>query len=116
MMMEWLFLLAFFAEDGPQQPNPFLSLLPMFAALIFLWYFIIHLPQKRDRQRRDDQLKALKKNDRVVTIGGIIGTIAGMSQDGRDVTLKVDDNTRIRVLRSSVQGPYKEKEDANASK
>ena len=83
----------------------------------FLWYFLLFRPQRREQQRRQDVLKALKKNDRVVTIGGIIGTIASVSQDGQDVTLKVDDNTRIRMLRSSIQGPYKEeKEEGGSSK
>jgi preprotein translocase subunit YajC len=48
-------------------------------------------------------LSALKKNDRVVTIGGMIGTVANITPDGQEVTLKVDDNTRIRMIRSSIQ-------------
>jgi preprotein translocase subunit YajC len=51
-------------------------------------------------------LTALKKNDKVVTIGGIVGTVANISVDDQKVevvTLKVDDNTRIKFIRSSIQ-------------
>ncbi len=107
-MLGWLpveFLLA--ADEAPAgkaDPSPGLGamLIPM-AAFAFLWYFIIHKPQKRERQRRDDLLKQLKKNDRVVTIGGIIGVVVNVSSDDKEVTLRVDDNARIKMLRSSIQ-------------
>jgi preprotein translocase subunit YajC len=60
-------------------------------------------------------LGSLKKNDRVVTIGGIIGTVASTSQDGREVTLKIDDNARLRVLRSAIQGPLREQDQKSDS-
>jgi preprotein translocase subunit YajC len=55
-------------------------------------------------------LVSFNKHDRVVTIGGIIGTVASTSQDGREVTLKIDDNARLRVLRSAIQGPLREQD------
>lgn len=71
--------------------------------IAILWYFLIIRPQRREQAKRDEVLKSLQKNDRVVTIGGMIGSIAGLSADGKEVTLKVDDNTRIKMLRSSIQ-------------
>ena len=116
-MTNWFSALCLAAEEGKKQSvDPLTPLLFPLLVIGFLWYFLLFRPQKRDRLRREDVLKALKKNDRVVTIGGIIGTIASVSQDGQDVTLKVDDNTRIRMLRSSIQGPYKEKEEGDTSK
>ena len=61
----------------------------------------------------DDLLKSLKKNDRVVTIGGIIGTVANVTPDGKEVTLKVDDNTRLKMLRSSIQTVLRDDEPAD---
>ncbi len=78
-----------------------------------LFYFIVLRPQLRaqkEKQRKHDELMAgLKKNDKVVTIGGIIGTVAEVTSDR--VTLKVDDGTRIRFTRSSIQGLYGDSKD-----
>ena len=90
-------------------------LLPM-VAIAFLWYFLLLRPQQRERARREDLLKALKKNDRVVTIGGILGTVVNTSADGKEVTLKVDDNTRLRMLRSSIQSVVREDESGAEAK
>jgi preprotein translocase subunit YajC len=58
---------------------------------------------KKDRRRRADLLSAIKKHDRVQTIGGIIGTIVEIRDE--DVLLKVDEgsNTRIRFAKSAIQ-------------
>ncbi|MCH7989069.1 MAG: preprotein translocase subunit YajC [Planctomycetes bacterium] len=87
-----------------------------FVAIAVLWYFLLLRPQRRERKKRDASLKELKKNDRVVTIGGIVGTIANISQDSREVTLKIDDNARITVLRNSIQGPYQKGDEQKDSK
>lgn len=106
-MIDWpslLFLLA--QEEKKPAGDPITPLIIPMVVIAFLWYFLLFRPQKRDKAQREETLKALKKNDRVVTIGGIIGSIANISKDGKDVTLKVDDNTRIKILRSSIQGLY----------
>lgn len=97
------------AGNGPQG-SPILEMMAPLLMIVFLWYFLILRPQSRDRKRRDELLNALKKNDQVVTIGGILGTVANISADGKEVTLKVDDNTRIRVLRRSIESVLKEPE------
>jgi preprotein translocase subunit YajC len=76
--------------------------------ICLLFVFMIVLPAQRDSKRKAAQLAALKKNDRVFTSSGIIGTIANISQDGREVTLKVDDNTKIRIFRRAIEGLYTE--------
>ena len=93
--------------------NPFGMIWPMILMIGFLYYFIIVRGNRRERGKRDSLLNSLKKNDRVVTIGGIIGTISGTSQDGREVTLKIDDNTKIKMLRTAIKGPLREA-DADA--
>ena len=102
-MTDGLGELLLFAQENPQPQGQWTALLFPALAIGFLWYFLLFRPQKREQARRDQLLSALKKNDRVVTIGGILGTVANLSQDGKEVTLKVDDNTRIRMLRSSIQ-------------
>ncbi len=90
-------------------------LLPM-VLIVFVWYFLILRPQGRERKQRELQLSNLKRNDRVVTYSGIIGTITGFSDDNKEVTLRVDDNVKLRFLRSAIQGPLAETPAADASK
>jgi|SRR5579871_1480870 len=106
-MTNLVFGVALLAEAGAAQAkdNPFaqyVQFLP-FAAIFLLFYFMIMRPQNREKQQRQSLLDALKKNDKVITIGGLIGTVANLSPDGKEVTLKVDDNTKLRFLRSSIQ-------------
>ena len=69
--------------------------------------------QKEKRQKHEDLLANLKKNDRVVTIGGIIGTVAEVTDER--VTLKVDDSTRMKFTRNSIQDVVTDLKDLNAS-
>lgn len=69
------------------------------AAAIALYYFMILRPERRKQQGHRSRLDALKKNDRVVTIGGIYGVVMSVQRDADEVTLKIDEanNTKIRV-------------------
>lgn len=77
---------------------------PFFIGMIALFYFFIIRPQARERQRRTEMLSQLKKNDKVVTIGGIIGVISSVHAETDEVVIRVDEtnNTKLRVLRSSI--------------
>ncbi len=101
-MIEWLNVFCVLAADNPSG-SPLGALLFPMIAIFVLWYFLILRPQSRDRRKREEMLKVLKKNDRIITVGGIVGTVANISADGKEVTVKVDDNTRIKFLRSSIQ-------------
>jgi preprotein translocase subunit YajC len=76
-------------------------LLPMLGIGLLFWFFMIR-PMKRQEQERQQLLASLKKNDKVVTSGGIIGTIASIKEKEDEVTLKVDDNVRLRMTRGSI--------------
>lgn len=94
---------ALFAQDPPDGGAGVVQFLP-FVIIGILFYVMLVRPERRKRAELDNMLKELKKNDRVVTIGGIFGTVVQASPDSDDVTLKIDEsnNTRIRVLRSSI--------------
>lgn len=101
------FLLAQ-APDAPQQgggqpPNPLFQMLLIFAPIVVIWYLLVLKPQNKERSKRQEMLKALKKNDPVVTIGGIIGTVVNVTEDGEEVTVRVDDNTRLRFRRDAIR-------------
>ncbi len=86
--------------DGPG----FGSLLPLIAIMGVMFYFMIIMPQRREQNKVRDMLANMKKNDRVVTAGGIWGIVVNVQQDSPYVTIKVDEssNTRLRVMRTSI--------------
>ena len=99
--------------NGPP-PNPLIQAVPMLVMFAVLFYLIMIRPQQGEQKERQERLEALKKNDKVLTIGGVIGTIVDFSGDGKRVTLRVDDGTRIKFTRSSIQGLYNESDGENA--
>ncbi len=71
--------------------------------MLGIFYLVMIRPQQREQAKRQAQLERLKKDDEVVTIGGLIGTVVTLTEDRKEVTLKIADNTRVRVLRSAIQ-------------
>ncbi|RMH79938.1 MAG: preprotein translocase subunit YajC [Acidobacteria bacterium] len=85
-----------FAQQHGQGSSPagaLLFQLLFFAALFALFYFLLIRPQQKARRKHQEFLKGLKKGDRVITTGGVWGTVVEIGDD--TVTLKVDANTRI---------------------
>ena len=70
--------------------------------LFGLMYFLLIRPQKKQQQQHDQLLSSLKKGDRVMTTGGIYGTIRGLSENV--ATVEVADNVLIRVHKKNVAG------------
>ncbi len=84
-----------------QQANPILSFLPLILMFV-VFYFLLIRPQQKRQKEIADMVKNLKKGDRIVTSGGIIGTVMAVHDDY--VVLKVGDlETNIEVLRSAIQ-------------
>jgi preprotein translocase subunit YajC len=96
-----IFDIAILAQDQPGggSTKMWVGLLLM----IVVFYGMIAWGSHKDKKRRRDMLGAVKKNDRVMTIGGIIGTVVTVSDT--EVTLKVDEsaNVKITVVRSAIQ-------------
>jgi preprotein translocase subunit YajC len=98
----WSPLLA--EGEAANQGSPLAGMLFPMVLIVLVWYFLILRPQGRERRQREQTLNNLKRNDRVVTYAGIIGTITGFSDDNKEVTLRVDDGVKLRFLRSAIQG------------
>ncbi len=82
-------------------PSPWVQLLP-FALVLAIFYFVILLPMKRKQQKVQTFLDALKAGDRVVTSGGMYGTITRVGDLA--VQLQVADKVRIEVSRNAIVG------------
>ncbi len=93
-------------------PGDFLSPFLLPAGLLFLFYFIVIAPERKRKSAEAKLMSAIKKNDRVVTIGGIHAVVAAISPDSDVVTLRIDENanTRIKVNRSAIARVVTEKE------
>jgi preprotein translocase subunit YajC len=94
-------LLALAGPARPGEPNPLGSLVMM--GLIFaIFYFVLILPMRRKQKKLEALVKGLKAGDHVVLNAGILGTIVGVEADA--FLVRVDDKTRIKVLKSAVAG------------
>lgn len=93
------------APTSPQQAPGFFDMfpLPLMVGMFAIVYFLMIRPQSKERKKRESMLSAIKKNDRVITIGGIMGTITAVRDD--EVTLKVDEssNTKITFSKAAIQ-------------
>jgi len=87
---------------GPEAAGPagFLTSIIPFAAIIGIFYFLIIRPQSKKRKETDKMQSSLKKGDRIVTIGGIYGTISNVRES--TVIIKVDENVKMEFLRSAI--------------
>ncbi len=93
------------AQDAaPASPfGQFASLMP-FIMIAVLFYFMLIRPERKKKADMTTMMDSMKKNDRVVTIGGIHGVVVNVQKDSEDVTIRIDDstNTKMRVLRSAI--------------
>lgn len=86
------------AEDNGGS-NLLVTLLP-FILMFVIFYFLLIRPQQKKQRSRGSMLNALKKGDKVTTIGGLHGTISEITDD--TVVLKVNDVTKLTFDRSAI--------------
>ena len=100
-------------QNGAQgQGNMLMSVVP-FILIIAIFYFFIIRPQNKKQKETEKMINALKKGDKVVTIGGIHGTVSSTKE--KSVVVKVDSNTQIEFSRSAISAVVTEKPVAQAS-
>ncbi len=110
------FAVSLFAADAPPaggDPGVGGLSLPMMTAivLLFVGYIFVWLPERRKQKAYRSQLSAIKKNDRIVTIGGIYGIVSNVNREADRVTIKVDENTKIEFTMSSISRVLSEASD-----
>ncbi|HCB94145.1 MAG TPA: preprotein translocase subunit YajC [Selenomonas sp.] len=76
--------------------------------MVVIFYFLLYRPQKAEQKRRKAMLDNLKSGDRVVTIGGIYGTLGEIGE--KSVMLKVSDRVEIEVARAAINGNISQEE------
>jgi preprotein translocase subunit YajC len=98
-------LVAFLAQTASPAPSSsmmdqLLQMAPMFVMIVVIFYFVIYRPQKQQREKHKTMLSELKKGDKVVTTGGIWGTVTNLGKE--TVTVQIAENAKIKVTRDHI--------------
>ena len=94
-------LLLALAASPDQQVSPLIQLIP-FVLVLAIFYFVILLPMKRKQKKVQEFLDGLKIGDKVVTSGGLLGTIAKLGD--AVIQIQIAPNVRVDVSRAAVVG------------
>lgn len=99
--MNLVSLIPLFQETAPaSSSSSFVSTIIMFGGMILIFYFLMIRPQQKKQKALQKMISEMKKGDRVVTIGGVYGTVHSVKES--TVVIKVDDNARIEFSKSAI--------------
>jgi preprotein translocase subunit YajC len=84
----------------------------LFAPIFLLWYFLVILPNQRNRRKTQTMLSNLKTGDRVMTTGGIYGLITGFRGD--IVQVQIANQVKVDIARTAITGVQSEEEEQSA--
>jgi len=101
-------LLAMAPSPGEGGSSSFISTIIMFGAIFLIFYFMIIRPQQKRTKEREKLLSNIQKGDKVITSGGIHGTIAGLEE--KTVLLDLGDKIKIKVERTAITSVVASKE------
>lgn len=98
------------------QGNPMMQFLPLLIIMFAIMYFLIIRPQKTKEKKRLEMISNVRKQDRIVTTGGVHGVVTSVKEN--EVLIRVDDakDVKLKIDKSaitSVTAPRDEKEDDN---
>ncbi|HFB2048397.1 MAG: preprotein translocase subunit YajC [Hyphomicrobiaceae bacterium] len=97
-----MFITPAHAQVGGTDPfGGFAGLIPILL-MIIIFYFLLFRPQQRRLKAHQDMVASLKRNDVIVTSGGLIGKVTRVKEDCNEIEVEISDNIKVRVVRSSV--------------
>jgi preprotein translocase subunit YajC len=82
-------------------PDMLVSLLPFVLIFVIMWFLIIR-PQRTAAKKRDEQLKNIRRNDTIVTGGGIIGKVTKVVEGEPELEVEIAQGVKVKLLRSMV--------------
>ncbi len=107
-MYHILLLMGGSGSGGGQGGNPLLGFLPLIL-IIFVMYFLMIRPQAKRQKEHKAMLEKLDKGDRILTAGGLVGTIAGIKEVEGLLIVKIADNGKVELSKKSVAQVLKRK-------
>ena len=81
-------------------PMPIQFAVFMYLIIFFIFYVLLIRPQQKQQKQKLDMIGALKKNDQVITAGGIHGTVVNVKD--QTIVLKIDDNVKVEFEKNSI--------------
>ena len=85
--------------DAPQMGNPLIQLFPIFV-IFLIFYFMILRPQQDKQKQLKNMIANLKKNDQIVTSGGIHGTVINVKE--HTIIMRIDDNVKVEIDKEAI--------------
>ena len=99
--------LAFWLQQSGSPLQPFIPIILM----VVIFYFVLFMPMRRKQRKLDEMLRNLKNGDKVVTTGGIVGTLVAVG-DESTVTMRIKpDNVKLEVSRKAVSALISDQEE-----
>lgn len=110
-----MFISAAYAQTAADGAGGTMGMILPLLLMLPVFYFFLIRPQQQRAKQTKQMLEALRRGDRVVTSGGIIGTVAKVISD-TEVAIDIADNVRVRVVRSMISQVLAKPEPATRSK
>jgi len=101
-MLDVAFAQAAAPPGGPTQTDQMLHMVSILAITVGIFYFLIIRPQQRKQKETEAMLSSIKKGDRVLTSGGLYGTVIGKGAKDDVVVLKVADDVKMEFSKQSI--------------
>ena len=92
------------AADGAASGGGLTQMLLLMAPIFVIFYLLFIRPQRKEQGQRQTMLDNMQKNNRIVTVGGILGVVTNVDRDKKEVTIKVDEGsgTKLRMTLNSI--------------
>jgi preprotein translocase subunit YajC len=98
------------APNGQAGGNPIIGLLPLIVMFV-IFYFLIIMPQQKKAKKHKQMIESLKKGDKVLTAGGIYGTVTGVAE--KAVTIDIGNDVKIKVNKNYITAVMSQEFDAD---
>lgn len=93
-----------FAAAQPGQGGGGIAAFLPFIVILAIIYFLMIRPQTKRQKEKETMRGELKKGDKIITMGGIYGTVQGFKEKGRLAVIKVDNNTNLSISKTAIAG------------
>jgi preprotein translocase subunit YajC len=109
MILTTLFTFAQQAETPARGQGSFLTALVPFILVFVIFYLLIIMPSRKRQKKHQEMVQQLKSGDKIITTGGIHGTVMGVHQD--KIEVKIASNVKIDISKNAVSGFVSEKKE-----
>jgi preprotein translocase subunit YajC len=112
--MHWIMLMAPPSQGGGGGGSPLGGLVGLLPILLifFIFYFLVIRPQSKKQRDLQKEIESLKQGDRVLTTGGIYGTVVSDKDSGNTFVIKIAENVKVEIAKNAISGVVKKAKEA----